>query len=85
MSTKPGIDDDGYADEEDESSNDTDDEDIEEQQKETMKKINLDHIIFVHVFDQVIQDSGAVLSILQDILVKVNAKSDDRKCLHEIR
>ena len=92
MSTKPGIDDDGYVDEEDESSSDTDDEDIEEQQKETMKKINHDHIIFVRVFDQVIQDSDAILSILQDILVKVKARnliienaymrSDNAGCYH---
>ena len=75
MSKKPGIDDDGYVDEEDDSSRDTDEEDIEEQQKETMKKINLDHIIFVHVFDQVIQESDAVLSILQDILVKVKTRN----------
>ena len=95
MSTKPGIDDDGYVDEEDESSSDTDDEDIEEQENETMKKINLDHIIFVHVFDQVIQDSDAVLSILQDILVKVKARnpmienayvrSDNAGCYHSAR
>ena len=57
-----------------------------------MKKIDLDHTIFVHVFDQVTQDSDAVLSILQDIFVKIKthnpiveiayARSDNAGCYH---
>ncbi|CAF4218003.1 unnamed protein product [Rotaria sp. Silwood2] len=91
VSTKPGNND-AYVDEEHEMSSDTDDEDTEEQQKETMKKIALDHNIFVHVFDQVTQDTDAVLSILQDILVKVKTcnptiesayiRSDNAGCYH---
>src|SRR5438552_3163860 len=74
---KPDNDDDDNdnVDEEDELSSDPDDEDIEENQKEVLKKIALDHTTFVHIFDQVTQDSDAVLSILQDILVKIKKRN----------
>ena len=77
---------------EDASASDTDNEDFEEHQKEQVEKAALDHTVFVHVFDQVIQDSEAVLAILQDILVKIKARnpkvenaymrSDNAGCYH---
>jgi hypothetical protein len=56
------------------------------------EKITLDHAIFVHVFDQVTQDSDEVLSILQDLILEMknrnpmieNAywRSDNGRCYH---
>jgi hypothetical protein len=90
VSTKP--DNDCDQDDEDDSSNSTDDEDDEECQNKIVKKIALDHSVFVHVFDQVTQDSEAVLSILQDILMKIKRRnpmvehaylrSDNAGCYH---
>ena len=92
MSKKPDDHDVDDVEDEDASASDTDDEDIEEHQKEQVEKAALDHTVFVHVFDQVIQDSEAVLAILQDILVKIKARnpkvenaymrSDNAGCYH---
>ena len=92
VSKKPDDHDVDDVEDEDASTSDTDDEDIEEHQKEQVEKAALDHTVFVHVFDQVIQDSEAVLAILQDILVKIKARnpkvenaymrSDNAGCYH---
>jgi hypothetical protein len=92
VSTKPDNDSDYDQADEDDSSSSTDDEDDEECQNKTINKIALDHSVFVHVFDQVTQDSEAVLSILQDILMKIKRRnpmvdhaflrSDNAGCYH---
>jgi hypothetical protein len=57
-----------------------DDDDDDKQRVIPMKGTRLDHHVFVHVFDQVIQDSEAVLAIISDILkqIKVNHPTIDR-------
>ena len=67
------------ADENDDSSVDTDEDDekVERSNTEAFRKIPLAHRIFVHVFDQVTQDSDAVLAILQDVLIKVKLDNPD--------
>ncbi|CAF1206742.1 unnamed protein product [Adineta ricciae] len=82
------------VDESDDSSVDADDDDeeAEKSNNEAFRKIALEHKIFVHVFDQVTQDSDAVLAILQDVLTRVKAhnpniknayiRSDNAGCYH---
>ena len=92
VSTKLAGEDNDHEDEQDESSSESDVGDTEEKTNEKKGKSALDHTVFVHVFDQVTQDSDAVLSILEDILVKTkrhnpliqNAylRSDNAGCYH---
>ncbi len=94
VSMKPTNDgnDNDNVEQEDGSSTDADDEEIEECPDEPLKKIFLDHAVFIHVFDQVVQDSDAVLSIIRDVLLRLKERnpmienafirSDNAGCYH---
>ena len=56
-------------DDEESCDNNNDDEDVSVPNKIT--KFNC--TVYVHIFDQVVQDSETVLAILQDILMKIKA------------
>jgi hypothetical protein len=82
------------------SSDDDDDEDEissvsdedEDKYPDSVDKLQFNHNVFVHVFDQVVQDSEAVLAILEDILYKIKLnnpsiqqafiRSDNAGCYH---
>ena len=76
-----------------EENDNTDTSDEEQEDKvEPLAEVKFDHNVFVHVFDQVVQDSEAVLAILDDILSTIkrtnpsiqNAfiRSDNAGCYH---
>ena len=74
---------------------DGDDNDDDKQRVIPAKGVRLDHCVFVHVFDQVVQDSEAVLAIISDTLkqIKVNhptierayIRCDNAGCYHSTR
>ena len=97
VSFKPIVDDADGSDvssEFDESSSDSDSEEDEKLDEEKIEtgKIRLDHRVYVHVFDQVTQDSDAVLSIIKHVFRQIkihnslidNAyiRSDNAACYH---
>jgi transposase len=74
---------------------DHDDDDGDKQLVMAADGTRVDHCVFVHVFDQVVQDSEAILAIISDILeqIKVNHQTierayircDNAVCYHSAR
>jgi hypothetical protein len=96
VSTDDNDDDEEEEEEEEEIASISDhDDDDDKQLAISAKGSKLNHSVFVHVFDQVVQDSEAVLAIILDILKQIKAnyptidrahvRCDNAGCYHSAR